>query len=98
MPVMTKYGKLMEDPWIQIFYTENTYRDYPWFSIVPLEGLADKSQWPLDKSWTGAWFRMDIGMEELTQRILSLPILNIVVEHPLDSRIFSLVKKLRTVH
>lgn len=96
MAMLIKQGLLMKDPWMHVDQPLNDYRDYPWFSIVPLEGLSDKSQWPLAQTWIGAWFGVGTEIHRITPPLLNLPLLNIQVENYSDGRIFSLAKELRS--
>lgn len=96
MGMLIKQGLLMNDPWSLIEQPLDNYRDYPWFSIVPLEGLGDKAQWPLAQTWIGAWFGVEIDTQRITPQFLSLPLLNIHIESYSDGRAFSLARQLRS--
>jgi uncharacterized protein (DUF934 family) len=95
MTMLLKQGLLIKDPWLYLDQPLDDYRDYPWFSIVPLEGLRDKSQWPLAQTWIGAWFGVGTERHQFTEPLLNLPLLNIKVENFADGRVFSLAKELR---
>ncbi len=94
--VLIKQGQILNDPWIRISAPLNDYREYPWFSIVPLEGLSDESQWPLVQTWIGVRFGVDVDVQRLTPQVLDLPLLNIEVETFTDGRVFSLARQLKT--
>mgnify|MGYP000064086658 CR=1 FL=1 len=96
MAMQIKQGMLIKDPWLKVNQPADKYRDYPWFSIVPLNGLHDKSQWPLPQTWIGAWFGVGTELQQITELILSLPLLNIHVDSFADGRAFSLAKQLST--
>ena len=97
MPVIVRGVEIINDPW---FFTQDSFDNYdqhPWFSIVPLESLKDKTQWPLSQTWIGAWFDLEVDMSDLDSSILSLPLLNIFVNSYTDGRVFSLAQQLKTV-
>lgn len=97
MAIFTKRGHAFKDPWVRIDYTRSDYRQYPWFSVVPVKGLADETQWPLAQTWIGAWFDVDVELKTLPPSFLELPLLNIHIEKYADGRVFSLAQHLRTV-
>jgi len=96
MALFTRQGKCSKDPWIFLRHGLDDYREYPWFSIVPLDGLSDEHQWPLPQTWIGAWFGVDVDTRTLTKAVLELPLLNIHVEQFTDGRVFSLATRLKT--
>lgn len=95
MPILSRRGLIAKDPWTRIFCCELDYRNYPWFSIVPLQGLTDEQQWPLSQTWLGAWFEVTTSLENLRPAVLELPILNINIAQFNKRRIFSALQQLR---
>lgn len=97
MPVFIKGVRPLNDPWVFVETPLDDYREYPWFSVVPLHGLADKSQWPLMQTWIGAWFEVDVEYSLLSPSVLELPLLNMTVTSYADGRVFTLAQHLKSV-
>jgi len=96
MKKLIKQSLVLEDPWTKIEENHDNNTHYPWFSLVPLETLVLRDQWPLPQAWIGAWFESNVNPDLFSKNILDLPVLSIEVADYQDGRCFSLAKILKT--
>lgn len=95
MAILIKQNLVMKDPWTKVAQISGGLMDYPNFSILPIHAFSEPIQYPLSINWLGAWFNADVDKALFQSHVLSLPVLNIVVEDYNDGRVFTLCRLLR---
>ena len=95
MAILIKQNLVMKDKWTKVANMSGGLMDYPNFSILPVQAFSDPLQNPLPINWLGAWFNADVYQSIFQGHVLSLPVLNIVVEDYNDGRVFTLCRLIR---
>ena len=90
MGVLIKNKQVTENLWNNIESTEALAETAPSFSILPLSAFSSIQEWPIKHKRLGAHFKADIELSDLSQEILSLPLLCIDISDFNHGQVFSL--------
>tara|TARA_B100001063_G_C16598374_1_gene469342 strand:- start:410 stop:859 length:450 start_codon:yes stop_codon:yes gene_type:complete len=95
MAILIKQNLVMKDPWRKVDNLSGEPMDYPNFSILPIQAFSEPIQHPLPIKCLGAWFNAEVDQSQFQKHVLSLPVLNIVVDDYNDGRVFTLSRLIR---